>query len=78
MARRGRAPSRRAPGGDCWTRVADLAAAGQLREDIDPSAARMLVLGALNWAAEWWDPDRGSIEDVIRTAQSMVLHALRP
>lgn len=64
---------------DLWrTLVAELAAAGQLREDIDPSAARMLVLGALNWAAEWWNPERGSIEDVIRTAQSMVLHALRP
>ena len=36
----------------------------------------MIVLGALNWAAEWWDPDRGPIDAVITTAQSMVRHAL--
>jgi AcrR family transcriptional regulator len=58
--------------------VADLAAAGQLRDDVDERTGRMFVLGALNWAAEWWDPSRGPLEDFIRSAQSMVLHALRP
>ena len=58
--------------------VADLAAAGQLRADLDPAVARMVVLGSLNWAAEWWDPARGPLDEVIRTTQSMVLHALRP
>jgi AcrR family transcriptional regulator len=58
--------------------VADLAAAGQLRADVDPAVGRMMVLGALNWAAEWWDPDRGPIDEVISTAQSMILHSLRP
>ena len=32
----------------------------------------MLVLGALNWAAEWWDPHRGSLDTLVRTAQSLV------
>jgi TetR/AcrR family transcriptional regulator, cholesterol catabolism regulator len=36
----------------------------------------MLVLGALNWAAEWWNPRRGSLEVVVRTAQSLVRHGL--
>lgn len=64
---------------DVWRGlVADLEAAGQLRDDVDPAVARMMVLGALNWAAEWWDPERGSIDEVVATAQSMVLHALRP
>ena len=58
--------------------IADLDAAGQLRADVDPAVARMVVLGALNWSAEWWDPERGSIEQVIATTQSMVLHSLRP
>ncbi|MDN5914015.1 MAG: TetR/AcrR family transcriptional regulator [Pseudonocardia sp.] len=58
--------------------VADLAAAGQLRSDLDPAVARMMVLGSLNWAVEWWAPERGPIDELIRTAQSMVLHALRP
>jgi hypothetical protein len=39
-------------------------------------AARMMVLGALNWAAEWWNPRRGSLDTVVRTAQSLVRHGL--
>ena len=43
-------------------------------------AVRPLAGGfaALNWAAEWCEPQRGPIDQVIRTALSMVLHALRP
>jgi AcrR family transcriptional regulator len=64
---------------DIWRGlISGLEAAGQLRADVDPAVARMLVLGALNWAAEWWSPDRGPLEDTISTAQSMILHALRP
>ena len=64
---------------DIWrVLVADLDAAGDLRADVDPAVGRMMVLGALNWAAEWWDPRGGPLDGVIRTAQSMVLHSLRP
>lgn len=64
---------------DIWRGlVADLDKVGQVRSDIDPAVGRMIVLGALNWAVEWYDPERGSIDEVIRTTQSMVLHALRP
>ena len=64
---------------DIWrTLIAELDAAGQLRVDVAPSVARMVVLGALNWSTEWWDPERGTLDEVIRTTQSMVLHALRP
>ncbi len=35
-----------------------------------------MVLGALNWASEWWNPRRGSLEVVVRTAQSLVRHGL--
>ena len=64
---------------DIWRGLVDeLATAGELRDDVDPGVARMIVLGALNWAAEWWDPARGPIDQVISTTQSMVLHALRP
>lgn len=73
----GRALAEVAAYNDIWRGlVADLAAAGDLRADVDPAVARMIVLGALNWAAEWWDPDRGPIDAVITTAQSMVRHAL--
>jgi hypothetical protein len=55
--------------------LAGAAAAGQLREDLDLFAARMLILGALNWAPDWWDVNRGSLESLIHTAQDMVCHA---
>ncbi|SCC66640.1 MULTISPECIES: TetR/AcrR family transcriptional regulator [Rhodococcus] len=51
--------------------------AGELREDLDVRATRMLVMGALNWAAEWWNPKRGgSLTSLVRTAQSIVLHGI--
>jgi AcrR family transcriptional regulator len=63
--------------GDTWRKLLqDADNAGLLRPDLDPRAARMLVLGALNWAAEWWNPRRGSLEVVVRTAQSLVRHGL--
>jgi AcrR family transcriptional regulator len=63
--------------GDTWRKLLqDADSAGLLRPDLDSGAARMLVLGALNWAAEWWNPRRGSLEVVVRTAQSLVRHGL--
>jgi len=61
--------------GDMWRKLLqDAENAGLLRPDLDP----MLVLGALNWAAEWWNPRRGSLDAVVRTAQSLVRHGLGP
>ncbi|MEV0972371.1 TetR/AcrR family transcriptional regulator [Microtetraspora glauca] len=54
----------------------DLDDAGELRPELDLRIAHMLVVGALNWAAEWWNPRRGSFETVVRTAQSLVRHGL--
>ncbi len=63
--------------GDTWRKLLqDADNAGLLRTDLEPRAARMLVLGALNWAAEWWNPRRGSLEVVVRTAQSLVRNGL--
>jgi len=63
--------------GDTWRRLLQEAAhAGRLRPGLDPVTARMMVLGALNWSAEWWNPRRGSLDIVVRTAQSLVRHGL--
>ncbi|BEK87588.1 TetR/AcrR family transcriptional regulator [Nocardia seriolae] len=65
--------------GDIWRKlVADAKAEGLLRPELDPRVARMLVLGALNWAAEWWNPRRGSLDVVVRTAQTMIRNGLSP
>jgi AcrR family transcriptional regulator len=63
--------------GDIWRQlVQDAADAGLLRADLDLQVARMMILGALNCAAEWWNPHPGSLETIARTAQSMVRHGL--
>lgn len=63
--------------GEIWRRlVNDMAREGSLRPELDLYIAQMLVLGALNWAVEWWNPRRGSVEAVVRNAQSIIRHGL--
>lgn len=62
-----------------WQRLFDDAAAeGQMRDDLDPRIVQGLVLGALNWAAEWWDPRRGSLETIVANAQALVRSGIAP
>lgn len=65
--------------GRVWRRLFDNALAeGQIRSDLDPRYAQLLVLGALNWAAEWRDPHRDSVDAIVVNAQSLVRHGLSP
>jgi TetR/AcrR family transcriptional regulator, cholesterol catabolism regulator len=65
--------------GRIWQRLMDnLARDGQLRSDLDPRLAQLLVMGALNQTAEWWDPRRASLDKVVSNAQSIVRHGLVP
>jgi hypothetical protein len=34
----------------------DAAATGEIRSDLDLSAMLMMLMGALNWTVEWYDP----------------------
>ncbi|MQA85548.1 MAG: TetR family transcriptional regulator [Streptosporangiales bacterium] len=62
---------------DLWRHlIAEARASGELRPDIDPRAARMLILGALNWAPEWWNPRQGSLDNVVYTALAIVREGL--
>lgn len=64
---------------DVWRAlVEDAVEAGEMAPDVDTRAARMLVLGALNWAPEWWDPERNTLEEVVATVQRIVRSGLRP
>lgn len=59
---------------DLWRDLlTEARAEGDLDPALEPRTALMVVIGALNWTAEWWDPSRGSLEDVIATAQRLVL-----
>lgn len=65
--------------GEIWRDLFKRASAdGAIRTDLDPYLAQMLVMGALNWAAEWWSPRRGSLDTVVATAQSIVRNGLAP
>ncbi|CAJ1581063.1 TetR/AcrR family transcriptional regulator [[Mycobacterium] wendilense] len=62
-----------------WRKLfSDARADGQLRDDIDDKLAQALVVGALNWAAEWWDPRRASLDTIVANAQTFVRHSLSP
>lgn len=59
--------------GAIWRELFENASSsGELNPALDPSTARMLIIGALNWTPEWWDPARGSAADVIASAQQLV------
>jgi TetR/AcrR family transcriptional regulator, cholesterol catabolism regulator len=63
--------------GELWRRlINDLAREGRLRPELDMYIAQMLVLGALNWAVEWWTPRRGSLETVVANAQLFIRHGI--
>jgi len=65
--------------GRIWQQLfADAVADGEIRADVDARITRLLVMGALNWAAEWWEPSRGSVDGVVRTAQTLVRTGLCP
>ena len=59
--------------GEIWRDLVQVAQDdGVLRPELDPRLARQLVVGALNWAAEWWTPRRGSIDALVQNAQDLV------
>ena len=64
--------------GAYWNELIEAAAdAGQLRPGTDLFVARMLLFGALNWTAEWYEPKRGkSASAIADQAVAMVLHGL--
>ena len=63
--------------GRIWRRLFDEAGAdGQLRRDLDPRHAQLLVLGALNWSAEWFDPRRSSVDTIVSNAQVLVRNGM--
>lgn len=57
--------------------VAAAVEAGEINPALDARAVRMLILGALNWAPEWWHADRGGgLGRTVATAQLFVRQGL--
>ncbi|WP_433781511.1 TetR/AcrR family transcriptional regulator [Actinomycetospora sp. CA-101289] len=62
---------------DVWRGLVDDAReSGAVDPGIHPGTALMVIIGALNWTAEWWDPSRGSLDGVIAAAQRLVVRGL--
>jgi AcrR family transcriptional regulator len=60
-----------------WQQLfADAERDGALRPGADVNLSRLLLLGALNWAAEWWDPQQRSYDELVAAAQEMVRYGL--
>jgi AcrR family transcriptional regulator len=75
---RARHMKRQAVYGAYWRELLEAAAdAGELRDGIDLSAARMLLLGMLNWSPEWYRGGRLSPEEIAIQAAEMALGGLR-
>ncbi len=49
---------------------------GELRPDINLTLTRLFILGALNWAVEWYKPGGRSIEEVAREFTALVVHGM--
>ena len=65
--------------GAIWRQLFDEATrTGTLRTDVDPRISQMLIMGALNWAAEWWDSSRTPLEAIVADAQKLIRSALLP
>jgi AcrR family transcriptional regulator len=63
--------------GRIWRSLFDDAlASGEINPELDAPFVRLLVLGALNWVAEWWDPRRGNVDDVVAKAQLLLRSGL--
>jgi AcrR family transcriptional regulator len=49
---------------------------GLVPRDINPRVARLILIGALNWTVEWFDPKRGPIEAIAHTFDTMLFGGL--
>jgi len=62
---------------DLWDReLQRLLKCDELPEHIDPRIVRMMIVGSLNQATEWFRPEHGDFDEVVRTAQNMARGAL--
>jgi AcrR family transcriptional regulator len=63
--------------GAVWRRLlADARDAGEIRADLDLSVVRMAIMGALNWAADWYKPGKMTAQQVADDIIAMMLRGL--
>jgi len=62
---------------DWWRRLLEHGRReGAIRKDADLKLVRMLLLGAINWASEWYKPERGAVAPIARECARLVLQGI--
>lgn len=63
---------------DIWrVLLAEGQATGAIREDMDLSVVRQLLLGMINWSVEWYQPDgRLSIDEIAQQTSSLLFQGI--
>jgi AcrR family transcriptional regulator len=57
--------------------LAEGRASGAIREDLDLSVVRQLLLGMINWSVEWYQPGgRLSIEEIAQQTSRLLFHGI--
>lgn len=65
--------ARRARYSAVWDRLlAEALERGEIRDDIDLHVARLLVVGALNWTVEWYDPKEGDYHALTKMIATII------
>tara|TARA_R110002111_G_scaffold90186_1_gene140505 strand:- start:2676 stop:4007 length:1332 start_codon:yes stop_codon:yes gene_type:complete len=63
--------------GDLWEKLlARSQAAGDVRDDVDLSLLQRLIVGALNWTVEWFDPTRYPLRDFSEKSANLLLDGM--
>jgi TetR/AcrR family transcriptional regulator, cholesterol catabolism regulator len=55
----------------------DAVASGAIRDDLDLSLVRMLVLGAINWSVEWYHRGRRTPAEIATQLSTMIFEGLQ-
>ena len=72
-----RALSRRRAYADYWRgMLREAREVGEIHPGRDLALARMFLFGALNWSVEWYDPEKGTLDDFAREAAQTFLHGI--
>jgi AcrR family transcriptional regulator len=53
--------------------VAEMFKAGLIDDSLSPNSVRLMLLGALNWAGEWYRPGRMGIDEIARDFAACVV-----
>jgi len=62
---------------DCWKRILeDARRDGVLRADTDLNVTRLMLIGAMNASLEWFDPERGSVDQLATRLADNVLNGI--